>query len=170
MSYNYNISILLYLSIITYAIVRYRLLDIKVAVTRVGIFLFVYLFVLGLPLYMGYAHKKWQQATYLAVILATIGPFMYRYFKIKAEQVFSAVKELLAEVDRERSAALEKRSDHRDRRNLAAAITAGIWIGAVLDAALLGPDVPEDESPAWEISFLDPPARGSMGIGIRRRF
>jgi len=82
-----NILVGLALFIFTYAIVRYRLLDIKVAVTRVGIFLFVYLFVLGLPLYMGYVHKKWQQATYLAVILATIGPFMYRYFKIKAEQV-----------------------------------------------------------------------------------
>ncbi|MBN1825709.1 MAG: PEGA domain-containing protein [Candidatus Eisenbacteria bacterium] len=77
---------------------------------------------------------------------------------------------LLLEVDRETTAARNRRDDHRDGRNLAAVITAGIWIGAVLDAALIGPDSPGEEAPHWEISFLDPPVRGSTAIGIRGRF
>ena len=35
--------------IITCAIVKYRLMDIKIAITRTGIFVAVYTFVLGIP-------------------------------------------------------------------------------------------------------------------------
>ncbi|MBD3245408.1 MAG: hypothetical protein GF333_00150, partial [Candidatus Omnitrophica bacterium] len=48
-----------YVFIVAYAILRYRLLDIKIAVTRAGLFIVVYAFILGLPFWMGYATQQW---------------------------------------------------------------------------------------------------------------
>ncbi|MCX7926870.1 MAG: hypothetical protein N2606_01850 [Candidatus Omnitrophica bacterium] len=44
-----NFTIPLYCIIVTYAILKYQLLDIRVAITRTGLFLFVYAIVLGIP-------------------------------------------------------------------------------------------------------------------------
>jgi len=71
------LAILISLGIVTYAILKYRLMDITIALTRAGIFAIVYTLVLGLPFWLGYATKAWFPATSLAVILATIGPFIY---------------------------------------------------------------------------------------------
>lgn len=43
------ISYFIFLSVIAYAVIKYRLLDITIAVTRAGIFVVVYLFLLGIP-------------------------------------------------------------------------------------------------------------------------
>jgi len=44
-----NFLIAIYPFVITYAIIKYRLMDVKIAITRAGIFLFVYTLILGLP-------------------------------------------------------------------------------------------------------------------------
>ena len=44
-----QIGIAIYGIIVTYAVLRHRLLDIKVALTRAGIFIAVYTFILGFP-------------------------------------------------------------------------------------------------------------------------
>lgn len=75
------------LCIITYAIIRYRLMDIKVAITRAGIFLPIYTIVLGLPLFIGYKTKAWFLSTSLAIFFATIGPIVYRSLHRKAEEL-----------------------------------------------------------------------------------
>jgi len=49
----------IYVAFATYAIVKYRLMDIKVAITRAGIFIFVYGLVLGVPFWLGYVTKAW---------------------------------------------------------------------------------------------------------------
>jgi len=82
-----NISASLAAPIITYAIVRYRLMDIKVAITRAGIFIVVYALVLGFPFWLGYATKSWLLSTVLAVFLASLGPFIYTYLRRQAEAV-----------------------------------------------------------------------------------
>ncbi|MCX5692558.1 MAG: ATP-binding protein [Candidatus Omnitrophica bacterium] len=74
-------------SIIAYAIVRYRLMDINVAVTRAGIFLIIYALILGFPLYVGYKTNSWIISTSLAIAFATVGPFVYRSLNRKAEEV-----------------------------------------------------------------------------------
>jgi len=71
---------------ISYAILKYRLMDIKVALTRTGIFVVVYTMVLGIPFWIGYTTKSWLPSTGLAVFLATLGPFIYIYLDRKAEQ------------------------------------------------------------------------------------
>lgn len=75
-----------YLSLITYAIIKYRLMDIRIALSRAGIFVIVYSLVLGFPLWMGYKHHLWQQATWMMLILATAGPTIYLYLQRKAEE------------------------------------------------------------------------------------
>jgi signal transduction histidine kinase len=81
--------------IIAYAILRYRLMDITVAVTRTTIFVAVYTLVLGLPFAVALWFKNWlinifgtywwMSPLILMAALATTGPFIYIYFQRKAE-------------------------------------------------------------------------------------
>ena len=82
-----NILISAYIAIVAYAIIRYRLMDIKIAITRAGIFLIVYTFVLGIPFIVFGRTGSGLLATTLAVIFATIGPLTYRFLQKKAESV-----------------------------------------------------------------------------------
>lgn len=76
---------LTWLICIVYGIVKYRLMDINVALTRVGIFTIVYVFVLGIPFFAGYKYDLWQVATWIMLFLATSGPFIYLYLQRRAE-------------------------------------------------------------------------------------
>jgi len=78
---------LAFYSIIAYAIIKYRLMDIKVALTRAGIFTVVYTLILGIPFWLGYVTKSWLPATSLAVLLASSGPFIYTYLRRHAEDI-----------------------------------------------------------------------------------
>ena len=77
----------IYVLTVTYAILKHRLLDINIALTRAGIFVFVYALVLGVPFWLGYTTKSWFPATALAVGLATAGPFIYQSLRKRAEDV-----------------------------------------------------------------------------------
>lgn len=79
---------LTWLGCITYAILKYHLMDIKVALTRTGIFVIVYTMVLGIPLILGYRYGLWQIAAWLMLILATSGPFIFQYLQHRAEDIF----------------------------------------------------------------------------------
>jgi len=82
--------------IISYAILKYRLLDIKVAITRTGIFIAIYSIVLGLPFVLATTLKvwivdllgpSWWMAPFgLLAALATIGPFIYIFVSRRAEE------------------------------------------------------------------------------------
>jgi len=71
--------------LIAYAIVKYRLLDIKVAITRAGIFVFVYSLILGVPIYIGYILGAWKFAFWAMALLATAGPFIFLSLQRRAE-------------------------------------------------------------------------------------
>lgn len=80
--------ILIYLFLEAVAIIKYRLLDIKVAVTRLGIFLTVYTLVLGLPIWVGFkllGFGVWFIPIALMGFFATAGPFIYLYIQKRAE-------------------------------------------------------------------------------------
>jgi hypothetical protein len=91
-----NFTIPIYSLVVTYAIFRYRLMDISLVVTRTGIFVAVYSLILGLPFVIAYALKayliaffgdKWWLAPMgLLTVLATVGPFIYIYLERKAEE------------------------------------------------------------------------------------
>ena len=84
-----------YILILAYAIVRYRLMDITVALTRTGIFIAVYTLVLGLPFAIAGFYRDtlitilgpqwWAAPLGLMAALATVGPFIYIYLQRKAE-------------------------------------------------------------------------------------
>jgi len=85
----------LYAVIITYAILKHQLMDIKVVITRTGVLLMTYLVVLGVPLLIGwfgqerleyrYHDKWWLVPLGLCTVLATIGPFAYAYLQRQVE-------------------------------------------------------------------------------------
>jgi len=78
---------LFFTGLIAFAIVRYRLLDINIALTRAGIFAVVYALVLGIPFWLGYRYGLWIQATWMMLVLATSGPFIYQFLRRRAEDI-----------------------------------------------------------------------------------
>lgn len=90
-----NFLIAIYPIIIGYAIVKFRLMDITMAITRTGIFVVVYSFVLGIPFAIAFGlHEKlmdligaywWMAPLVSSTVLATVGPFVYLYIQKKAE-------------------------------------------------------------------------------------
>ncbi len=90
-----NLLIVVYSLLGTYAILRYRLLDIGVAITRTGIFVAVYTIVLGLPFAAAFWFKDrlidfmgsnwWMAPLGLMAVLATVGPFIYIFVERRAE-------------------------------------------------------------------------------------
>ncbi|MCX5696579.1 MAG: ATP-binding protein [Candidatus Omnitrophica bacterium] len=93
-----NFLISAYCIIATYAIFRYRLMDIKVALTRAGVFVIVYLLVLGVPFGLAVWGKGWLMQVFgqnwfwvpmsILVGLATAGPFTYIYLSRRTEARF----------------------------------------------------------------------------------
>ena len=91
----HDILVITFTLIFAYAIVRYRLLDITIALTRASIFVIVYTLVLGIPfalagflgewLSIHIGQNWWMAPLVLMAILATTGPFLYIYLQRKAE-------------------------------------------------------------------------------------
>ena len=89
--------VFLYNIIITFAIVKYRLMDIRVAFTRAGIFGIVYTLILFILLsVVKYSRASFQellgQNWWIAILvigmfLATLGPFIYNYLRNRAENI-----------------------------------------------------------------------------------
>lgn len=88
--------LVVYISLMAYAIARYRILDIKLAFTRASIFVIVYTIILGIPFAVTFRYGPWLSAAIggnwwvapfsLMAILATTGPFIYIYLNRKAEE------------------------------------------------------------------------------------
>lgn len=91
-----NYLIAVYPLIMGYGIIRHRVLNIRTAITRTGIFVVVYSFVLGGPFALAFKYREqlifylgdnwWLAPLILMTILATIGPFIYLYINNKAEE------------------------------------------------------------------------------------
>jgi signal transduction histidine kinase len=91
------ISMLIYISLVAYAIARYRFMDITLTITRTGIFIAVYTLVLGLPFLLLTWGKSWLTQflglnwwagpLVLLTVLATAGPFFYIYLQKRAEAI-----------------------------------------------------------------------------------
>ncbi|MDP2939986.1 MAG: ATP-binding protein [Candidatus Omnitrophota bacterium] len=90
-----NFAIPIYCIIVTYAIIRYRLMDISIIITRTGIFVTIYSLVLGIPFVVAYTMRPyliglfgsnwWIAPLVLSTFLATAGPFVYLYIQRRAE-------------------------------------------------------------------------------------
>ncbi len=91
-----NFFIAIFPAIVTYTIIKYRLIDIKLVFTRATIFIAVYTLVLGFPfLIAGLLKNKlmtiigqnwWFFPLGLMAVLATTGPFIYIFLQRRAEE------------------------------------------------------------------------------------
>jgi two-component system nitrogen regulation sensor histidine kinase GlnL len=89
-----NIFVSVYVFLLAYTIVRYRLMDIKIVITSAGIFICVYTLVLGIPFSLAVIGKQWLIDIWginwfwapivTLLILSIIGPYIYLYFQSKA--------------------------------------------------------------------------------------
>jgi len=82
------------LMIISYTIVKHRIMNVNIAITRAGIFAFVYTIVLAIPFLVGGVIKSrvsnvfshwWIIPLLIGVILASAGPFIYMRLQRKLE-------------------------------------------------------------------------------------
>lgn len=89
------IFIFIYPFIFSYAILKYRLMDIAIAITRTGIFIAVYSLVLGIPFALAFGWREqlksligetwWLVPLISSTVLATVGPSIYFFIQKKAE-------------------------------------------------------------------------------------
>ena len=97
------LAMLAYFALTAYAIVRHQLLDIRIVATRAAVFVLIYAVVLGIPLWLGYGYGLWRYATWIMLIMATIGPFIYNYLHLQLERTFFRQEKLkLAEEEQAR--------------------------------------------------------------------
>lgn len=92
----HDILVILFSLIFTYAIVRHRLMDITIAVTKVSLFIVVYTLALGVPFVAALLLRPslsailginwWMVPLGLMALLATTGPFIYIYLNKRAEE------------------------------------------------------------------------------------
>lgn len=90
-----NFTITIYCIILTYTIIKYRLLNITIAITRTGIFIVVYSLILGIPLVLAFGLHNylliffgliwWIVPLIASTILGAAGPFLYLFIRRKAE-------------------------------------------------------------------------------------
>lgn len=84
-----NLSISIYAIVIAYTILKYRLMDINVALTRAGVFIAVYLLVLGIPFWVGFKYLgkgPWILPVSIMSLFASVGPFIYIFLQRRAEE------------------------------------------------------------------------------------
>lgn len=90
-----QILVCFYGTVATYAILKYQIMDIRVAITRFGILILVYSLVLGIPFGMAIWGKSWLInflgdnwfwcPMLILLMFATAGPSLFLYFQRKAE-------------------------------------------------------------------------------------
>jgi signal transduction histidine kinase len=156
-----NILVAVYVFLVAYSIIKYRLMDINVALTRAGVFIMVYLLVLGVPLgLMGWG-KNWLQKLFgeawywapviLASILATAGPFIYQSLRRRAEDVILKDQRRYQKALRELSKAMAR---IRDLDQLLKAITSTIINNVKVGFAAIY--VKDDEYKSYKLSSCSP--------------
>ena len=111
-----NILSSIYVALVGYAIIKYRLMDIKVAITRAGIFAVVYVLVLGLP----FVVIKWLKPVLISLLgenwwiailvfgmgLASAGPSIFLFLQHRAEAILLKEQRHYQEILRKLSATL----------------------------------------------------------------
>jgi len=116
-----SIAISIYTVIVTYAILKYQILDIKIAVTRAGLFLVTYTLVLGLSFVVATAFQKqfmdllgqnWLVIPFgLTIILATLGPYFYAFLQESAERRLLRGQKMYRDVLRHASIGITRIND-----------------------------------------------------------
>ena len=73
--------------------IKNNLMDIRIVITKGTILIFLYIFVLGIPIYLGFSTQKWFISFILLFVLSTLAPLVLRYLQRKAEKILLAEQE-----------------------------------------------------------------------------
>lgn len=87
------VSVALFLTIVGYTIIKYQLMDVRVAITRASLVLLIYSPVLILPFISGdllNGTKLWYIPILSALVLASAGPYLYNNIRKRAEDIILA--------------------------------------------------------------------------------
>ena len=109
-----NMLVSVYVFLVSFSIIKYRLMDIKIVLTRATIFIFVYSLVLGLPIWIGLRYLgfgNWLLPVTLMAFFATLGPFLYLYIQKRAEDRLLREQRAYQETLRQASAGMGRIKD-----------------------------------------------------------
>jgi len=70
-----------------FAVTKYSVTEIRLTLTRAGIFTCIYALVLGIPFWLGNATSRWKLSVALMGVLASIGPFVYNLLGRKVKNI-----------------------------------------------------------------------------------
>ena len=92
-----NFLVTLYIITLAYAIIKYRIMDVNVAITRTTIFIFLYAIVFGVPAALVFWAREWLMSQWHSRwwyfplgaygVLSAVGPFVYIILQRRAEAV-----------------------------------------------------------------------------------
>lgn len=74
----------------TYAFRKYNATEIRLTLTRAGMFTVLYALILGIPFWIGIKTERWKLAVALMGVLASIGPFVYGMLGKKVKDILLA--------------------------------------------------------------------------------
>lgn len=107
-----NLIVPLFVGLMAYAIVKYRLMDIRIAITRASISLFIYSLVLSIPFWLGYKVLNltghWYIPVASGIFLAFLGPLGYSFFRRKTENILLAEQKQYQQILSEASEGMVK--------------------------------------------------------------
>ena len=104
----------IFIFVIGFTIVRYRLMDIRIVLTRIGIFAGVYVVLLGIPFLIGYSTRQWILAAVMLAAFAGVGPFVFRYLQSRADAVLFQRNRQYQKILRAASEEILKYKDKRE--------------------------------------------------------
>lgn len=73
--------------------IKNNLMDIRLVITNGTILVFLYIFVLGIPIYFGLYTKQWFISFILLFVFSTLAPLTFRFLQRKAELILLAEQE-----------------------------------------------------------------------------
>src|SRR3989338_702314 len=108
-----------YVLMVTFSIIKY--MDLKLAVTRLGILIVVYTLVLGIPVWIGFklfGFGLWLIPVALMGFFATAGPFIYLYVQKRTEDMILQEQRSYQTTLRQASAGMSRIKDLKKLLNL----------------------------------------------------
>ena len=87
--FGYAVTIV-FLSLMSFAIVRYNLLDIELFLTKSVLYVLSYSILFGIPVLFGARTGHWEVATFIAVIFASLGTIVFSHIQKRAENIMLA--------------------------------------------------------------------------------
>ncbi|MCL2484604.1 MAG: ATP-binding protein [Endomicrobia bacterium] len=105
------ILIVFFITLISFAIIKYNLLDVELVLARTGLYLLLYTILFGIPVLIGVKTGNWKLATFIAVIFASIGTMVFNGIQKKTENLMLAEQRSYQNILLQAAAGMMQRHD-----------------------------------------------------------